>query len=57
MAKKTEQTYWPWFPAAFALAGIIVFIFATFGPPASSSGFVVVVKGALQKILGYPFRA
>ena len=27
-------------PAAFALAGVITFIFATYGPPASSSGFV-----------------
>lgn len=37
--------YWPWFPAAAALGGIIVFIFATYGPPASSSGFVSVLKG------------
>ena len=41
---------WPWVPAAFALAGIIVFVFATFGPPASSSGFVAVLKGALQPL-------
>jgi hypothetical protein len=37
--------YWKWLPAAFALAGIIVFIFATYGPPASSSGFVSTLKG------------
>lgn len=37
--------YWHWVPAAFALAGIIVFIFATFGPPASSSGFVSTLNG------------
>ena len=37
--------YWPWLPASFALAGIIVFIFATYGPPASSSGFVSTLKG------------
>lgn len=38
--------YWKWLPAAFALAGVIVFVFATFGPPASSSGFVSALKGA-----------
>lgn len=37
--------YWKWLPAAFALAGVIVFVFATFGPPASSSGFVSTLKG------------
>jgi hypothetical protein len=41
--------YWPWLPAAIALAGIVVFIFATFGPPASSSGFVSVLKGFFQE--------
>ena len=40
--------YWHWIPAAFALAGIIVFIFATFGPPASSSGFVSALKGFFE---------
>jgi hypothetical protein len=40
-----HQGYWKWMPAAFALAGVIVFIFATFGPPASSSGFVSTLKG------------
>ncbi len=40
--------YWNWIPAAFALAGIIVFIFATYGPPASSSGFVSVLKGFFE---------
>lgn len=49
MTKQNEQTaYWNWISAALALAGIIVFIFATFGPPASSSGFVSTVKGFLQ---------
>ncbi len=48
MREVTKSSYWPWFPAAFALAGIIVFIFATFGPPASSSGFVTTLKGFLQ---------
>jgi len=42
--------YWKWLPAAFALAGIIVFIFATYGPPASSSGFVSALKGAWVSI-------
>jgi hypothetical protein len=42
--------YWKWLPAAFALAGIIVFIFATFGPPASSSGFVSLLKGFFQLV-------
>lgn len=47
---KNLSLYWKWLPAAFALAGIIVFIFATFGPPASSSGFVSLLKGALSTI-------
>jgi hypothetical protein len=42
---KEPVRYWPWLPAAIALAGIIVFIFATHGPPASSSGFVSTLKG------------
>ncbi len=46
--------YWGWLPAAFALAGVIVFVFATFGPPASSSGFVSTLKGLFQAVLpGY----
>jgi hypothetical protein len=45
---KSASPYWKWLPASFALAGIIVFIFATFGPPASSSGFVSLVKGIIQ---------
>jgi len=45
---KTDISYWKWVPAAIALAGIIVFVFATFGPPASSSGFVSTLKGAIQ---------
>ena len=50
LPEKKRAGYWPWLPAAFALAGIIVFIFATFGPPASSSGFVSTLKGALQPV-------
>jgi hypothetical protein len=42
--------YWPWLPAAGALAGIILFIFATHGPPASSSGFVSLLKGAIGSV-------
>lgn len=42
---RANAPYWPIFPAALALAGIMVFIFATFGPPASSSGFVTTLKG------------
>ncbi len=50
MAEQDQTTppYWRWIPTSFALAGIIVFIFATFGPPASSSGFVSVLKGFFQ---------
>ncbi len=51
MKREAEKcVYWGWIPAAFALAGIIVFIFATYGPPASSSGFVSVLKGALRHV-------
>ncbi|MCF8024950.1 MAG: YeeE/YedE family protein [Desulfobacteraceae bacterium] len=46
----TPLPYWKWVPASFALAGIIIFIFATFGPPASSSGFVSTLKGAIQVV-------
>jgi hypothetical protein len=46
-----ESPYWKWFPGAIALAGIIVFIFATFGPPASSSGFVSLLDGAIGAAL------
>ncbi|MEJ2037457.1 MAG: YeeE/YedE thiosulfate transporter family protein [Desulfosarcinaceae bacterium] len=46
--KKEPIPYWSWIPAAFALSGIIVFIFATYGPPASSSGFVSTLKGFLE---------
>jgi hypothetical protein len=49
-AQDTPTAYWKWIPAAFALAGIIVFIFATFGPPASSSGFVTTLKGAIGSV-------
>lgn len=50
MEKNERSVYWNWLPASFALAGIIVFIFATFGPPASSSGFVSLLKGFLQAV-------
>ncbi|HSO21139.1 MAG TPA: YeeE/YedE thiosulfate transporter family protein [Desulfosarcina sp.] len=45
-----DSAYWKWIPASFALAGIIVFIFATYGPPASSSGFVSTLEGLLQPV-------
>jgi len=48
MKYSSNPNYWRWFPAAVALAGIMVFIFATFGPPASSSGFVSTLKGLFQ---------
>ena len=48
--QNTPTAYWKWIPAAFALAGIILFIFATFGPPASSSGFVTTLKGAIGAV-------
>ena len=51
MNKEDKSGYWNIFPASVALAGIIVFIFATFGPPASSSGFVSTLKGFLQVVL------
>ncbi len=50
VSEETAHT-WPVMPAALALAGIIAFIFATFGPPASSSGFVSLLKGFLGPIL------
>ncbi len=46
----SDRSYWGFVPSAFALAGIIVFVFATFGPPASSSGFVTALKGLLEEI-------
>ena len=50
-----KSPYWPILPAAIALGGIIVFIFATYGPPASSSGFVSTLKGVFQSIApAYP---
>jgi hypothetical protein len=48
--KDPVSPYWKWIPSAFALAGIVVFIFATFGPPASSSGFVSTLKGFIQEV-------
>ncbi len=45
---KHRIPYWNWVPAAFALSGIIIFIFATYGPPASSSGFVSLLKGFFE---------
>lgn len=47
---RDRSAYWGWLPASFALAGIIVFIFATYGPPASSSGFVSLLKGLLRPV-------
>jgi hypothetical protein len=44
---KPKSPYWNWLAAAFALAGIIIFVFSTLGPPASSSGFVSTLKGVL----------
>jgi len=49
-APATARAYWGWVPSSFALAGIILFIFATFGPPASSSGFVTTLKGLLSYV-------
>ena len=43
--RTSNAPYWPILPSAIALAGIMVFIFASFGPPASSSGFVTTLKG------------
>ncbi|MFO8082972.1 MAG: YeeE/YedE thiosulfate transporter family protein [Desulfobacterales bacterium] len=48
MKKNIESPYWKWLPASFALAGVILFVFATFGPPASSSGFVSTLKGFFE---------
>lgn len=50
MRRDKISPYWRVGPAALALAGIIVFIFATFGPPASSSGFVAFLKGLLEPL-------
>ena len=50
MKKNRETPYWKWLPASFALSGIILFIFATFGPPASSSGFVSALKGLFEVV-------
>jgi len=50
--QREKPGYWNWLPAAFA--GVIVFIFATYGPPASSSGFVSTLKGLWSSIVpGY----
>lgn len=52
MSEPTEAapkaSYWRILPASLALAGVILFIFATHGPPASSSGFVSTLKGAIE---------
>ena len=45
MERNHQVRYWPILPSALALAGVMVFIFASFGPPASSSGFVTTLKG------------
>lgn len=47
---QSNTPYWPIFPSAIALAGIMVFIFASFGPPASSSGFVSTLKGFFLEV-------
>ena len=47
-----QTDYWKVVPAALALAGVMVFIFASFGPPASSSGFVTTLKGVLEPVAG-----
>lgn len=51
MSTPTNAPYWPVLPSAIALAGIMLFIFATFGPPASSSGFVTTLKGLFLEVL------
>jgi uncharacterized membrane protein YedE/YeeE len=51
MKKENPSPYWKVLPAAMALAGIIVFIFASYGPPASSSGFVTFLKGVLSPLV------
>ena len=50
MAPNNNSPYWQVLPSALALAGVMVFIFATFGPPASSSGFVTTLKGLFLQI-------
>ena len=47
---QSNKPYWPILPSAIALAGIMVFIFASFGPPASSSGFVTTLKGLFLEV-------
>jgi len=46
---RRRNPYWRILPASLALAGVIVFIFATHGPPASSSGFVSLVEGITEQ--------
>ena len=50
MQQQTKNQYWRIAPAAMALAGIIVFIFATYGPPASSSGFISTLEGFWEAV-------
>lgn len=50
MNQSNNSPYWPILPSAIALAGIMVFIFASYGPPASSSGFVVTLKGFFLQV-------
>ncbi|MFW5844691.1 MAG: YeeE/YedE thiosulfate transporter family protein [Planctomycetota bacterium] len=47
---RQPDAWWPWAPAAIALAGVILFIFATHGPPASSSGFVSFLSGLFGSV-------
>jgi hypothetical protein len=55
MSNGGNTPYWRVVPAAVALAGIIVFIFATYGPPASSSGFVSTLRGLWEAVApSYP---
>ena len=50
MSQRDQAPYWAVLPSALALAGVMVFIFATFGPPASSSGFVTTLKGFFLQV-------
>jgi hypothetical protein len=49
MDNRNKSPYWPVLPSALALSGIILFVFATYGPPASSSGFVTALNGLFME--------